>query len=93
MNAGKNVKYTVPMKVRKNNVEKMLEVSFRVKKIFDEDSVVMVTQGDKTIARFKRPYMASSKMEKVKIPFKLLEGVKAEDGPIVVSAIETGKEA
>ena len=93
MNAGKNVKYTVPMKVRKNNVEKMLEVSFRVKKIFDEDSVVMVTQGDKTIARFKRPYMASSKMEKVKIPLKLLEGVKAEDGPIVVSAIETGKEA
>jgi len=89
MAAGENVKYTVPMKVRKDNVGKMLEVSFRVKKIFNENSVVTVTQGDKQIARFKRPYMSSSKMEKVKVPLKLLQDVKAEDGPVTISAVET----
>ena len=93
MAAGENVKYTVPMKVRKENVGKMLEVSFRVKKIFGDDSAVVITQGEKQIARFKRPYMSSSKMEKVKIPMKLLESVQAEDGPVVVRAVETaGKE-
>ncbi|MBR0127614.1 MAG: NAD(P)/FAD-dependent oxidoreductase [Firmicutes bacterium] len=88
MAAGENVKYTVPMKVRKDNVGKTLEVSFRVKKIFGENSVVTVMQGDRQIARFKRPYMSSSKMEKVKVPLKLLQDVKAEDGPVTISAVE-----
>ena len=59
-----------------------------MKKIFGENSVVTVMQGDRQIARFKRPYMSSSKMEKVKVPLKLLQDVKAEDGPVTISAVE-----
>ena len=85
---GENVKYTVPMAAHLDRLEKNLEIFFRVKKVFGEDSRVVVTQGEKKIASFKRPYMISSKMEKVKIPVKLLEDIDPNGGPLVVSAVE-----
>lgn len=88
---GENVKYTVPMKARAENIGKFLEVSFRVRKIFGENSQVLVSQGDSVIARFKRPYMSSSKMEKIRIPKVLIDKVEAGRGPLVISAVEEVK--
>ena len=90
---GDNVKYTVPMMAHLDHLEKNLEIFFRVKKVFGEGSRVVVTQGDKTVASFKRPYMISSKMEKVRIPVKLLAGVDPKAGPLVVSAVEEVEKA
>ena len=86
---GTNVKYTVPMMAHMDNIDKSLEIFFRVTKMFDANSRIVVTQGDRQIAAFKRPYMASPKMEKVRIPKKLLEGIDLDEGPLVVSAEET----
>lgn len=88
---GENVKYTVPMKARAENIGKFLEVSFRVRKIFGENSQVLVSQGDSVIARFKRPYMSSSKMEKIRIPKVLIDKMEAGRGPLVISAVEEVK--
>ncbi len=85
---GDNVKYTVPMMAHLEHLEKNLEIFFRVKKVFGEGSRVVITQGEKKIASFKRPYMISSKMEKVRIPVKLLADVDPKDGPLLVSAVE-----
>ena len=85
---GENVKYTVPMKVRVDNIGKFLEVSFRVTKMFGAGSKVLVTQGDNVIAQFKRPYMASPKMEKVRIPKVLADKIETGGQPLVISAIE-----
>ena len=87
---GENVKYTVPMMAHLDELEKNLEIFFRVTKVFGEGSRIVVTQGDKQIASFKRPYMISSKMEKIKIPVKLLASVDTKGGPLVVSAVEEG---
>ena len=62
------MKYTVPMMAHLSALEKTLEIFFRVTKVFGEGSRVVVTQGDKQVAAFKRPYMINSKMEKIKIP-------------------------
>ena len=78
------------MMAQLDNIEKNLEIFFRVGKVFGEGSRIVVTQGDKRIASFKRPYMISSKMEKIRIPAKLLEGVEAGGEPLVVSAVEEG---
>ena len=86
--AGENVKYTVPMRVRKNNVGKALEVSFRVTKMFGESSAVRVMQGARQIARFKRPWLSSSEMEKIRVPYVLLKDLDPNDGPITVAAEE-----
>ena len=85
---GQNVKYTVPMMAHLSALEKNLEIFFRVTKVFGEGSRVVVTQSDKKVATFKRPYMINSKMEKIKIPMKLLEGVDPANGPLVVRAEE-----
>ena len=85
---GGNVKYTVPMMAHLSHLEKNLEIFFRVTKVFGESSRIVVTQGDKQVAAFKRPYMINSKMEKIKIPVKLLEGVDPANGPLVVRAEE-----
>ena len=85
---GENVKYTVPMMAHLSGLEKSLEIFFRVTKVFGEGSRVIVTQGDKKVASFKRPFMINSKMEKIKIPVKLLEGVDPADGPLVVRTEE-----
>ena len=90
---GDNVKYTVPMMAHLSALEKTLEIFFRVTKVFGEGSRVVVTQGDKKVASFKRPYMINSKMEKIKIPVKLLEGVDPADGPLVVRAEEVVRDA
>ena len=85
---GQNVGYTVPMKLRKNHIEKGFEVSFRVKKMFGPNAYIVVRQGEKQIARFSRSYMSSSEMEKIKLPYVLVKDLNATDGPIVVSALE-----
>ena len=85
---GENVKYTVPMMARLNALDQTLEIFFRVTKVFGEGSRIVVTQGDRKVASFKRPYMINSKMEKIRIPVKLLAGVDPADGPLVVSAEE-----
>ena len=85
---GENVKYTVPMMARLNALDQNLEIFFRVTKVFGEGSRIVVTQGDRKVASFKRPYMINSKMEKIRIPVKLLAGVDPADGPLVVSAEE-----
>ena len=87
---GDNVKYTVPMMAHLDKLEKNLEIFFRVTKVFGENSRIVVSQGEKKIASFKRPYMISSAMEKIRIPVKLLEGIEAGAGPLVVSAVEEG---
>ena len=89
---GTNVKYTVPMMAHMDNIDKSLEVFFRVTKMFGANSRIVVTQGEKQIAAFKRPYMASPKMEKVRIPKKLLDGIDLDEGPLVVSAEEIAAE-
>ncbi|MBO5976083.1 MAG: FAD-dependent oxidoreductase, partial [Oscillospiraceae bacterium] len=84
---GDKVGYTVPMKIRKANVKGNVEVFFRVKKVFGKSAIV-VTQGDKQIARYKRSYMLPSEMEKIILPKKILDNLSAADGEIRVSAVE-----
>lgn len=88
LQSGSGVKYTVPMKARKNNIGKTLEVSFRVTKMFGAGSAVRVMQGGKQIARFKRPHLSSSEMEKIRLPWVLLKDLYPNDGPITVIAEE-----
>lgn len=87
---GENVKYTVPQRVRKNNIGKALEISLRVTKMFGENAAVCVMQGARRIARFTRPWLSSSEMVKIRVPYVLLKDLDPNDGPITVTAQEDG---
>lgn len=81
---GNGVSYTVPQKIRMDNIEKAAEVYFRVRMPMGK-SQILVTSGDTQIAKFKREHMAPGEMEIIKLPKVLLE--KAS-GTLTVTAEE-----
>lgn len=73
---GDSVSYTVPQKLRRENVEKLADVFFRVRRIFGA-SVINVTSSGQVLASYKRERMAPGEMEHLLLPTALIE--KASD--------------
>ena len=66
------VNYTVPQKIRPDNIEKNVEIFFRTNKVRG-NSVIRVKSDGNEIAKFKREHMAPGEMEKISIPKVLLD--------------------
>lgn len=81
---GEHVTYTVPQKIRLENMEKNVEVSFRVNGIL-KDMEIQVLDGENAICRFKREHMAPGEMEHITVPKVLLE--KAAGDTLSVSVV------
>lgn len=69
---GAGITYTVPQQIRPAQVEKALDLFFRVNRIYG-DSLVRVTSRGRQIARFSREHLAPGEMEHLLLPRKLLE--------------------
>ncbi|MDR2792229.1 MAG: FAD-dependent oxidoreductase [Treponema sp.] len=85
---GDGVGYTVPQKIRLENVDKSVDIFFRTTAIY-KTSKVEVKSGDMVIASFKREHLAPGEMEKITLPKSFFE--KAENVPLVVSVNSTEK--
>ncbi|MDR1127544.1 MAG: FAD-dependent oxidoreductase [Treponema sp.] len=85
---GDGVGYTVPQKIRLENVDKGVDVFFRVTAMY-KTSKIEVKSGDTVIASFKREHLAPGEMEKITLPKSFLE--KAEGFPLVVSVNSSEK--
>ena len=81
---GNGVGYTVPQRVRPTDVDKGVEISFRVRQNYGP-SQITITCGEKQLALFKRQRMAPGEMEHIALPGVLL--AKA-DGPLTVAVEE-----
>jgi hypothetical protein len=66
------VNYTVPQKIRPENIEKSVEIFFRTNKVRG-NSIIRVTSNGAKVAEFKREHMAPGEMEKITIPKVLLD--------------------
>jgi len=82
---GNSVTYTVPQRIRLNAVSGGVKVFFRVNRVYGKSRIV-VTDGEKQIARFKRDHMAPGEMENIYLPEKLL--ALTEGGSLTVSVEE-----
>jgi len=78
------VGYTVPQRVRPADVDRSVNISFRVRQNYGP-SQITVACGGRQLARFKRQRMAPGEMEHIALPKVLLE--KA-DGPLTVAVEE-----
>lgn len=87
ISAGENISYTVPMLIRRNNMGKFTEISFRAKRVLGS-SRIRVSQGDREIVSFSRSAMVPGEMEKIALPYALIKDLDPADGPIAVSAAE-----
>jgi len=77
---GNGITYTVPQKIRADNIKKTVDIFFRVNKIYKKINIIAESTGVK-IAKYKREHAAPGEMEKISLPKKLLE--KAENELII----------
>lgn len=81
---GAAVTYTVPGRIRLPNVEKTVELFFRVNRVCG-DSVIRVTdESGAALASFRREHLAPGEMERISMPRVLLE----KAGGAITVAIE-----
>ena len=74
-----------PQKIRTENVDKFVEIFFRVNFVYT-NMVIQISSGGEVLARFKREHMAPGEMEKVAFPKALFP--KIRDGKITVSVVK-----
>ena len=72
------VRYTVPQKIRIENIEKSLEVFFRVSDVFKNVNLI-VKDGENAILTLKKSHLAPGEMEKINIPISLLKDIKNKE--------------
>lgn len=82
---GDGVTYTVPQRIRVEAVEKFAELFFRVRNVYNGDLRIVVKDGDKTVASYKREHLAPGEMEHITLPKVILDKVQ---GDITVSVEE-----
>jgi NADPH-dependent 2,4-dienoyl-CoA reductase/sulfur reductase-like enzyme len=83
INNGNGISYTVPQKLRFGNIEKSVEVYFRVNRIFGK-SAIQIWSESTLIAKYSRERMAPGEMERIILPIKLLEKVQDSNIKILV---------
>lgn len=79
---GNAINYTVPQKVRVENLDKGIDVFMRVNNVY-QDVAIKVKADNKELLSFKRKHMAPGEMEKIMIPKAILEGVNKDE--IIIS--------
>ena len=65
LSAGEHVSYTVPQRIRPDNVEGFAEVFFRVNAVIKKGEVTLCDKGGNVLVRKTRTYMAPGEMEKL----------------------------
>lgn len=86
--AESGVRYTVPQKVRVGNVDRFLEVFFRVQDVY-RDANLVIKSGNEKLLSIKKPHLAPGEMEKINIPLSMLE--KAQDTEIRICIEKEGE--
>ncbi len=66
------ITYTVPQRVRLEQIQKSTDFSFRVNRAICKANII-VLDGETVLAKFKREYLTPGEMEKISVPRMLLE--------------------
>lgn len=84
---GDSVTYTVPQKIRKENIEKKTDIFFRVNHIIENALIKVISSGEQ-IASFKREHLAPGEMEHISLPKVLLDKIHNFEATILVDEIK-----
>ena len=79
--------YTVPQKIRLDNMEKRVDVFFRVRQVYGKSEIVLES-GSRRIGVYNRDRMAPGEMEKISLPRVLLEKLGSDAVTIRVAEKE-----
>lgn len=79
------VSYTVPQKIRLENIEDKLEIFMRVKDVY-KDVKLEVRDGDEVLVSHKKKHLAPGEMEKIILPKKILDKIQGDE--LKISVVE-----
>jgi CxxC motif-containing protein len=82
---GEGIGYVVPQKIRTENMEKIIEVFFRVTAIYKE-SIIEVRAGNEVLASFKREHLAPGEMEKIVLLKDVVEKANGRDITVCINS-------
>ncbi len=71
---GEHVNYTVPQRIRPDNVEGFVEIFYRVNAIMRKAEVIITAADGTELVKKPREYMAPGEMEKIIVAKKQLQG-------------------
>ena len=74
---GPGIGYTVPQRLRPENVGDSLEISFRVREVM-HNKIITLRSGDRVLASAKRPKLLPAEMEKLRVRKEHLSGLEEE---------------
>ena len=80
---GDGVSYVLPQKIRRDQVDKRVEVYFRVTKVMDECEIEIKNHGE-VITTFKKKDLAPGEMESLRLRKKFIEDIEIIDLEIAV---------
>ena len=83
---GAHVTYVVPQHIRQENIDRRIELFFRVNQVFDDSQIVIKSQGE-IIAKQKKSYIVPGEMEKIKLSRKVLDKVKNGEMEVCVEEV------
>ena len=76
INVGEGVAYTVPQKIRLNNIDEYAEIYFRVRKPM-EKAQMCVSHNAEIIKTIKKQNLTPGEMQKIKVSKELLKELKS----------------
>ncbi len=75
---GEGISYVLPQKIRKNHVDKKVEVYFRVTKVMESCEIIVTSHGE-VITTFKKKDLAPGEMETLNLRKKFFEDTEIHD--------------
>lgn len=87
LTVGRGIRYSVPQKIHREDMERGLTVRFRVTHTANDQVIVVRSgSGQEVIAQYRRAFVTPGEMQTIMIPGKLLE--HAEDQSSIVISME-----
>lgn len=87
---GEGVSYTVPQRIRPENVDRTVDVFFRARDVY-KDVRIVVTSGGGTLASYKREHITPGEMERIVLPKALIEKAGGTELTISIQQNETAQ--
>lgn len=67
-----NVTYTVPQHIHLPQTNKLVEISFRVNKLFNKCHIEVIDTNEKVLASYPRNYITPGELQKISIPTQFI---------------------
>ncbi|ADO83510.1 NAD(P)/FAD-dependent oxidoreductase [Ilyobacter polytropus] len=81
------VSYTVPQKIRLENIDDKLEIFMRVNNVY-RDVKLEVKDGDQTLVSLTKKHLAPGEMEKIILPKKILDKIIGDELKVSIAEVK-----